>query len=200
MNTQQFIEVAPTYYAVGGGDRWYHNWAHAYRVAGTVTEMTKNQASDALVIAAWWHDAVYFPGAGADANERCSSAALGLEARRLDFFNPLSKEEKDAVNDAQVLIQHTCIEDHLHPNRIAGDLAVLLDADLSSLADLYDKFLESQQNIIKEMGGTWPESQPESAAFLKNFLECRDFIYHTDYGREHWEAAARANIEKYLKG
>lgn len=199
MNLSQFIEAAPTYYAVGGADRWYHNWSHAHRVAATVSEITE-KASDELILAAWWHDAVYFPGAGADANERCSAAALGLEARRLDFFDPLSKEEKDSVNEAQRLIQYTSIEHHMHYKRITGDLSILLDADLSSLADPHDKFLETQKNIIHEMGGTWPESRLESSVFLGQFLECREFIFHTDYGRTHWEAAARENIEKYLKG
>ena len=189
----QLSQAAKPWYLFNGENRHYHNWDHANWVALTCYEITEHMASDELILAAWWHDAVHVPHAGSDANERCSAAAL-LQAGR-----GCSKEDFVVVDKAAQLILYTCVEIHLNERRIVGDLAVLLDADLSSLADPCDKFLETQQNIIKEMNGTWPESQPESEAFLKNFLECREFIYHTDYGREHWEAAARANIERYLK-
>ena len=83
-------------------------------------------------------------------------------------------------------------------NRITGDLAVLLDADLRSLAlDNYEDFVATQECIIRENNGSVPDDYNESAQFLSTFLRCRDFIYHTDKARSLWDHRARLNITRY---
>jgi predicted metal-dependent HD superfamily phosphohydrolase len=192
---------AREYYNVNADLRLYHNFDHAGKdVANAVHTLTDNNPSLALLISAIWHDAVYFPNAGADANERCSSAALGIEARKIARSVELSKEIKDSVNKAQDLIEYTAIEYHFHRQRIGGELAVLLDADLSSLAAHYGRFVDSQHNIIRENGGEVnAENCKKSAQFLSSFLRCRKNIYHTDKARELWEASARVNIATWME-
>jgi predicted metal-dependent HD superfamily phosphohydrolase len=162
--------------------------------------LTGYDPSLALLIAAQWHDAVYFPNAGSDANERCSSAALGIAAHELARSVEFTQEQKDAVNKAQDLIENTHIAVHLRRDfegPIKGELAILLDANLASLASDWDKFAELQSNIIRENSGTVPDDFGNSAKFLVSFLRCRKFIYHTAKGRELWEDKAKANITRW---
>ena len=194
------VRISDDYYMVNSWLRHYHNTMHATNVVIGVNELTGYDPSLALLIAAQWHDAVYFPNAGSDANERCSSAALGIEARNIARSVELTREQKDSVNKAQDLIEYTCVEYHLHRNRIGGELGILLDADLSSLAAPYATFHDNQHNIIMENGGEITvENCKKSAEFLRSFLRCRKNIYHTDKGRELWEASARVNIATWME-
>lgn len=195
MDLTTLLSSARPWYDFNWMVRHYHNWGHANLVGAAVYEMTDHAPSDSLVLAAFWHDAVYVPGAGEDANERCSAAALMMVAA--DYA--ISKEDKETLVRAKSLILGTSIEWHLIDQRLTGDHAILLDADLSSLAQPYDKFVTTQISIIEEAGGTFGQHHAQSAAFLKQFLARpnRKFIYHTAYGREHWEVTARANIERY---
>jgi predicted metal-dependent HD superfamily phosphohydrolase len=186
---------AHEYYNIMGEVRFYHNYEHASIVTKAAHTLTNNEPSLALLIAAIWHDAVYFPNAGSDANERCSSAALCNEARKIARSVELSKETKDAVNKAQDLIEYTAVKYHMHETRIGGELAILLDADLSSLAVPYSRFVDNQHNIIRENGGVVnPENCKKSAEFLVQLSKCRKYIYHTDKARELWEDKAQSNI------
>ena len=196
----ELVTVAQQYYDVNADLRLYHSSLHAANVLSAVHELTDNDPDIALILAAVWHDAVYFPAAGADANERCSSAALGIEARKIARSVEFTQEQKDAVNKAQDLIEYTAVKYHLHDNRITGELAVLLDADLSSLAAPLDQFTENQHNIIQENGGEVnAENCIKSAEFLSMFLRCRKRIYHTDKARELWEDQARENIARWCQ-
>lgn len=194
MPHNQLINKAREYYDFNWTERYYHNWGHAVAVVNSVQIVDLNPSKE-LILAAYWHDAVYIPGAGRDANERCSAAALVLSARSDHLYQ--TAESKDIIEKAMWLIQHTSVEHHLSKEPITGDLATLLDADLSSLAVSYDQFVHNQINIINENGGTYENSKGESATFLNQFLGRREFIYHTSAARLNWEAQARKNIEKY---
>lgn len=203
MNIKSLSHSAKRWYDFNLSVRKYHNWDHACRVVSNCYKLTDNNPSDALILAAWWHDAVYVPGAGSDANERCSAAALGAAAQQLNKVRQANKvllfsdALKTDVNMAQQLVQYTKVENHLHDRALTGDIAILLDADLGSLADPYADFYQTQENIVEENGGTMTEHKEKSAEFLHQFLTCRPSIYHTDYAREHWEKAARVNIARY---
>ncbi len=185
--------AAQYWYDINWKSRHYHNWGHALNVVKGVQVIDEN-ASPELILAAYWHDAIYVPGAGSDANERCSAAALGQEGLRYD-----DPETARTIEKAKRLVIQTSIENHLTGGRISGDLGTLLDADLSTLCLPYEDFIEIQKDIIEENGGTYEKHQQQSATFLKQFLTCREFIYHTDFARERWEQQARANIERYCK-
>ena len=201
----QLVRISDDYYMVNAKLREYHNTLHATMVVHYVNVLTDFDPSLSLIVAAQWHDAVYFPGAGSDANERCSSTALGIAARDLARSAEFTQEQKDAVNKAQDLIENTSVAVHLmsqHEIPLSGlaskgELAILLDADLASLASDWDKFVELQSNIIRENGGTVPDDYGNSAKFLVSFLRCRKFIYHTEKGRELWEEKAKANITRW---
>jgi len=183
--------AAKTWYDFNAAARPYHNWAHARDVVSNIIYID-TKASAELILAGWWHDAVYVPGAGTDANERCSAAAL---IQRGQIYKDVGSQS--IIQLAAQMIRYTKVDNHLREDALTGDIAILLDADLGSLASTYELFLHTQENIILENGGTMAENKDQSSAFLKQFLECREFIYHTDYARSNWEQAARANIKKY---
>lgn len=204
MNTNTLVDellaTAKKYYEVNAEICEYHNYAHAMQVLAAVNILADHNPSMALTLAATWHDAVYHPGAAHDSNEQCSSAALANVAIRLNKTAPLPQSVKDAVNKAQDLIEYTSVKYHLHKVRIKDELAILLDADLSSLATTnYDAFVAQQGRIIRENDGSVPGGHKASAEFLVKFLACRECIYHTDKARNMWEQQARDNIQRWCR-
>jgi predicted metal-dependent HD superfamily phosphohydrolase len=182
-------------YGVDRDVRKYHNYMHALAVIDAIREINRD-ARLHLVIAALYHDAVYVPGAGSDANELCSAAALAVDWAkcRLESAHPV-------LHAAQILIKQTSVATHLSEFACSpdSDLAVLLDADLAGLAAELDVFIAAQCNIIRENGAAVnEESLDKCARFLKQFLEVRGNIYHTEYARANWEAKARFNIEHFV--
>lgn len=176
----------------------YHTYQHALFVVEIVKKLTENP-SHALMLAAMYHDAVYIPKAGSDANERCSAALLEnvyAPYRSLDMRS--MEEDEKTIATAMDLICRTHVGIHLSPYRHEGELAILLDADLASLAVDHVSFRTNQNRIILENYGNVKLDSQKSKDFLKQFLDCREFIYHTDKARGIFEEGARKNIQRYI--
>jgi predicted metal-dependent HD superfamily phosphohydrolase len=180
----------------------YHNATHAQNVIDALVSI--GYTSPTVLLAAAYHDLVYFPMAGSDANELCSSALLGWNARDLNKQSPFSEYEKNVVNCAQEYIQNTSLKVHVQRDwdmdiSVPDEFNALLDADLSSLAADWSDFLTNQENIILENGGELTqENHKKSAKFLQTFVgHKRKYIYRTSAGREMWEEKANKNIEEY---
>ena len=184
-------EKAADYYQMHAQYRYYHNFSHAANVL-VQCGFLQSKDNPALDLAAIWHDAVYYPGSSG--NESASAVALYYEARNInEHKNPI-------VEEAMSLIKGTTIDHHLTKKRVKGDQAVLLDADLSSLAADYLEFCFNQDNILKENFVEFSNvkvKRPMSAMFLAKFLTARKFIYHTKEARLKFEDIAKENITKY---
>lgn len=164
--------------------RYYHTIGHARDVA----YCSQNWAFDSNLstqeilycfVAGMWHDAVY--KVGELDNEELSAQAL-LE------LHPHMQVAAD-------IIRKTTIMDHLSPNiTFENDplTAIVLDADLRSLADEYDDFVRHQVNIAKEHGLSKITAQ--HCKFLTQFL-VKDNIYRTP-AAAHLEELARENINR----
>ncbi len=195
MDTNQELErlrfAAQAYYNFNYLGRNYHNLDHADRVWKELGP----HASLAAQIAAIWHDAIYIPRG--KANEQASSDALTYEWVRMNIALDIP-----VLHAANKLIEGTTVSNHLRtdPVESSSDLALLLDADLASLADDYEMFVNNQANIILENGGdpTRMEARVMCGNFLGAFLTCRPFIYHTDKGRNEHEYKAKDNIRRYI--
>jgi predicted metal-dependent HD superfamily phosphohydrolase len=182
------------YYSFNGSYRFYHNWSHAYAVTRALSVF--GAPSDALYLAAMWHDVVYIPKS--KINEKASADALAYEWQRHDIHGSLI-----TLGEACNLIELTAVADHLRHDAIPSEsnLAKLLDCDLKSLGCGYDEFLQNQNHIIMENNGDTSNIEHHEMAgnFLKNFLTCRTHIYHTDYFRRNYETYARQNITRYIE-
>lgn len=164
--------------------RYYHTIGHARDVAylsETWAINLKFTTAEVVTcfVAGMWHDAVY--KVGELDNEELSAQAL-LE------LHPHMQVAAD-------IIRKTTIMDHLSPNiTFENDplTAVVLDADLRSLADEYDVFVRHQVNIAKEHGLSKITAQ--HCKFLTQFL-VKDKIYRTPTAA-HLEELARENINR----
>ena len=170
--------------------RAYHTLAHVLRVLRDIDELLGAVIvpdGAAVRLAAWYHDAVYDPRAGAGINERASASlarrdleALSVPGRRIDDVNRL----------VMMTASH-------RPAVGAADEAVLADADLAVLgADpptytAYVNGVRSEYDFL-----TNDQWRAGRAGVLRSFLE-RDAIYATPVMQAR-EPTARANLAAEL--
>lgn len=215
MKFAPLIQRAKSWYSFNASAKQYHNIEHATDVVLTVMGLREAQgrsASQELILAALYHDAVYVSGAGSDANERCSATALINDYKLLkaesNFLYFEDDDDDETIHRAAHMIRQTTVEDHLSDipfseitlDALLDDTLTLLDADLSGLAVPYVDFKHRQEAIILENHGD-PESilhRQKSAEFLQQFLSVRPSIYRTDVAKYLLESKARSNIKRYL--
>lgn len=170
-------------------DRHHHDFDHASDVVDAVLGL-HSQGDDwaSPVLAAWFHDVVYDPTASRGTNEGASAVvahdALSSLGVTLTSLGAIVR-----------LISLTASHDP-SPNDRSG--AVLCDADLSVLGgddDRYDRYVVAVRAEYAHVpDDAWSEGRRR---VLRSFLD-RSRIFHTDAGRERWEAAARTNISREL--
>lgn len=200
---RKLSDLAESYYARQKCE--YHNFEHAKNVVAVV-KFLMQRPSDALLLAALWHDAVYIPRAKNDANEYASSAVLNYEFEKLRKAGVSDLEDEEMVGAACGMIERTRLSVHLmhiefwdcQPGGKNESSAILLDADLSSLAAPYEVFVQNQRNIILEnFADVNKASHVASANFLSGLAMVRRKIFHTPIARSAFEDLAQANIERY---
>jgi predicted metal-dependent HD superfamily phosphohydrolase len=182
--------------------RLYHDESHVYTVLSALFKITK--PSKAQILAAIWNDAVYVPGAQSeDSNEIASSELLGYKLRQLVGLPACVELQHGAAE----LIMATTIKRHLEPN-IQKEYEVyvldveemeLQDADLSTLALPFPRFINKQVQLIQEYfgkGKTYKVTADQlrlQSDFLQKFL-LKKRIFRTDTGYKLYESQARLNI------
>jgi predicted metal-dependent HD superfamily phosphohydrolase len=177
----------------GGPERGYHGWSHPEALLGLLAEV-RNRLSDPVAVecAIILHDAVYDPRRS---DNEARSAALAREM--LDRVVP-----EVTLRRAVELIEAT--ERHLVTATIsadeAEDMRIFLDLDLSTLgasAEAFDRYEAGVRHEYRHV----PEAlfKAGRAAVLERFLE-RDQLYLSEWGRERFEAKARENLQRSLKG
>jgi predicted metal-dependent HD superfamily phosphohydrolase len=166
--------------------RGYHDTLHLTEVLDRLDELdTAGAGFDRVVtgLSAWFHDSVY--DGERDAEER--SAVWAEEALA---GTPYAAE-------VARLVRLTETHDP-GPDDLAGQ--ALCDADLGILAaprDRYDAYVAGVRREYAFLGDA--DFAAGRAAVLRD-LAARERLFHTKYGREHWEPAARANLARELAG
>lgn len=169
--------------------RHHHDFDHASDVVDAVLGL-HSQGDDwaSPVLAAWFHDVVYDPTVGRGVNEGASAvvahdalSSLGLSLTSLG----------SVVRLISLTASHAPV-----PNDRSG--AVLCDADLSVLGatdERYDRYVvDVRAEYAHVPDDAWCEGRRQ---VLRSFLD-RPTIFHTEAGRERWEASARTNISREL--
>lgn len=163
--------------------RHYHNLEHiaeVLKVAGKLIGLASQP--DAILLSAWYHDAIYDPRAK-DNEERSAELAiqeLGSAGVRMEL-----------IDNTAALIRATA-----HFDEPANDIDthILLDADLAILAAEARRYQRYADDIRKEYA--WVSDagyRAGRAHVLGSFLK-RLRIYRTPLMFEVGEAAARANL------
>jgi predicted metal-dependent HD superfamily phosphohydrolase len=176
-----FAELAARY---AHPDRHYHNLAHLRHVLETLDQL-KQLAQDlpALLLAAWFHDAVY--DARAKDNEAQSALLAQAVLERFRVPKPLSERVA-----ALILLtkSHSAASDDI-------DGQLLLDADLAILGAGEAEYRQYAAAIRREYA--WvaeTDYRAGRAAVLKRFEE-RPVIFHCALMRDQFERSARRNLQ-----
>jgi predicted metal-dependent HD superfamily phosphohydrolase len=165
--------------------RGYHDVRHLAEVLENVDALMADgdPARDAVLLAAWFHDAVY--DGAPDDEER--SAALAETA--------LSETPELAAEVAR-LVRLTAAH---RPDDDDPAGQVLCDADLAILASDDERYASYTAGVRREHAHV-PDAEFRAgrAAVLRALLD-KPTLFHTSAGRERWEARARDNVRRELE-
>jgi len=176
--------------AYAAPDRGYHDTRHLAEVLGHLrTLLAQPEAvevdQDAVVLAAWFHDAVY--DGRPDDEER--SAALA-ESTLTSAGVPA-----DLVAEVARLVRVTA-EHRPGPDDVAGQ--VLSDADLAVLASEPGRYDEYVHGVTREYSHLDDATFATGRAGVLRGLLAEPRLFRTPYGHRVWEETARTNLEREL--
>ena len=140
----------------------------------------------AVVLGAFWHDAVYDPRRGD--NEEQSALLAEPVLRRLDL-------PERTVRQVVALVRLTATHD---PSPGDLDGAVLCDADLAILAAGPRRYRDYVVGVRREYAHLDDPAFAAGRADVLRALLARPALYRTATGHRHWEDAARANVRAEL--
>lgn len=140
---------------------------------------------DVVVLAAWFHDAVY-DGLPDDVERSAELARSTLTEAGLPDVH---------VAEVTRLVRLT-----LEHRPAAHDLAgqVLSDADLAILAAGPERYTEYVAGVREEYRHLDDDTFRDGRAEILRALLARPRLFHTPHAAREWEAAARANVEREL--
>jgi predicted metal-dependent HD superfamily phosphohydrolase len=164
--------------------RGYHDVRHLAEVLENVDALMADgdPARDAVLLAAWFHDAVY--DGAPDDEER--SAALAETA--------LSEAPELAAEVAR-LVRLTAAH-RPRDDDPAGQ--VLCDADLAILASPPDAYAAYAAAVREEYGFVPDDAFREGRAAVLRHLLTLPRLFRTPHGQREWEERARANLRAEL--
>jgi len=169
--------------------RRYHGTAHVLRVLRTVEEIlavTPVADPAAVRLAAWYHDAIYDPRAGAGANEVASAALAERDLTGLE----MAPERIAAV--ARLVLATVTHE----PG--SADEEVLCDADLAVLAAPPDAYAGYASAVRAEYAHLSDAEFTAGRIAVLERLLALPALYRLPEDDERWTATARANLTAEL--
>jgi len=169
----------------GEKHRRYHTAEHLAEVLGWVDTLA-DLAEDpvAVELAAWYHDAIYDPTAGAGESERRSAALAVAELRLL-------AQPESTIAEVERLVLLTAGHE---PEPGDADGAVLADADLAILGADPQRYARYAAAVRAEYAHVPDEAWfAGRAAVVRHFAE-RTRLYATDRAHSLLDAAARRNL------
>lgn len=166
--------------------RAYHTWTHI-RECLDVWDRSPQDAGDpeALEFAIWLHDAVYRPLRPGNEEESAALASKWLEQC------PSAVIDEGVVTGLILATRHP-----IDPK--TRDQALLQDIDLHVLGASAERYAEYEEQVREEYRLVpGPLFRRRRAQLLEELLRPQ-FLFHTEWFREQFEAAARRNLEHTL--
>ncbi|GAB3599510.1 hypothetical protein GCM10027446_31490 [Angustibacter peucedani] len=168
--------------------RAYHDQRHLGEVVAAVALLAEHARDlSAVMLAAWWHDAVY--EIGADDNEEASARLAMTTLGGWDV-------DPDRALKVADLVRLTASHD---PAAHDADGMVLSDADLAVLASPPNRYATYVSDVRHEYAAVPDDAWRAGRAAVLEGLLAPDRLYRTPSAHERWEAAARANVEAELR-
>ena len=166
--------------------RRYHTVEHLDAVLGHLDQL--GGASVAVGLAAWYHDAVYWPSRSD--NEEVSAALAGSTL-------PAVGVAGEVVTEVERLVLLTATH---QPEPSDRDGALLCDADLAVLGASPARYAAYRVAVRAEYAALDEEQWRVGRAAVLTRLLDRPSLYATRSARRRWEAAARNNLAVELAG
>jgi len=172
--------------------RGYHDTRHLAEVLDRIAEIAETTTFDrpAVVLAAWFHDAVYDGQPGAE--ERSARWALAELGDQVDV-------QVDGGVDGVEVARLVRLTEHHRPDDEDANGCVLSDADLAILAAPADRYDEYTADVRREYAEVPDDAFAAGRAAILRDLLAKPRLFHTAHARTHWEARARANVERELR-
>lgn len=174
--------------------RRYHNREHLIEVLTRIDRilgaaLPATAVSVPLILAAFFHDAVYEGATGAVSDEEASArwAECALAGRI----------PAQQVATVAALVRATV--DHRAVG-LGSQAEVLLDADLGILAADERRYAEYAAAVRAEYAHVPEEMFARGRSAILRELIGRERLFRTDYAHRHWESAARVNVARELRG
>jgi predicted metal-dependent HD superfamily phosphohydrolase len=161
-------------YATGRG---YHDVRHLAEVLTRLTDLGEGDNAE-VVLAAWFHDAVY--DGRPDAEERSARLA--------------EAELAGTAADAAEVARLVRLTERHHPAPGDRNGEALCDADLAILAAAPARYREYAAGVREEYAELSDADFRAGRLAVLEDLAARDALFRTAHARRHWEPAARANL------
>lgn len=164
--------------------RGYHDLRHLTEVFARLDELS-DELSDAVLLAVWFHDAVYESGTSAgDGNEERSAVLAERELATVDAPPML-------VDEVARLVRLT---EHHRPRPEDLNGRLLCDADLAILAADGDRYADYVAGVRSEYADVPGEVFRAGRLTVLQGLLDKEHLFESARARELWEARARANL------
>lgn len=171
--------------------RGYHDLRHLGEVLGRLDMLMSPDFAhrDAVLLAAWFHDAVYESGTSAgETNEDRSAIMAERELATVDAPPQL-------VDEVGRLVRLTAGH-RPSPDDVSGQL--LCDADLAILAAGEQRYAEYVAGVRKEYADLSDEEFRQGRKAILKDLLAKDHLFQTATARGSWEEQARVNVREEL--
>ncbi|UUM26783.1 metal-dependent hydrolase [Acinetobacter colistiniresistens] len=167
--------------------RAYHTLQHLYECLVLVDSIRADlNDAHAVVLALWFHDAVYDP------------QAKDNELKSAELFEQYLAQ--DLPNDIVEKIKRWIVATQKHASTDELDLQFLLDIDLAILAASPDRFAEYEQQIQQENAWVDPDVYSiKRKEVLAHFYQTEP-LYQTEYFQQSFEQRAKGNLRGILDG
>lgn len=185
--------------------RKYHTSVHLSEMLTalkTLYEQHHTATPRAVLLAAWFHDAVYEANPGDDEAASADLARTALTPLASTGF--LTNREVTAIAHLiELTASHQLadgIEEYTSGALTRADAAFFLDADLAILAADSPRYTRYVAGVRAEYAHYTPDAFTRGrAAILQGFLN-RTTIYASDTAHLLWDAPARLNLRTELEG
>ena len=185
--------------------RKYHTSVHLSEMLTalkTLYEQHHTATPRAVLLAAWFHDAVYEANPGED--EAASADLARTALTPLASTGSLTNREVTAIAHLiELTASHQLadgIEEYTSGALTRADAAFFLDADLAILAADSPRYTRYVAGVRAEYAHYAPDTFARGrAAILQGFLN-RTAIYASDTAHLLWDAPARLNLRTELEG
>jgi len=165
--------------------RHYHSGTHLLAVLEALDLLTDGNPARPVVLAAWFHDAVYNGVAGVDEEESATLAQVRLK-------NLVPPEE---ASEVARLVRLTANHSPAETDR-AG--ALLCDADLAVLGGSPDEHARYLAGVREDYAHIPQHDFDKGRAAVVRQLLALEPLFHTMRGRELWAAQAQSNLTTEL--